>query len=374
MKRLGEILIDWGAIAVSELHTGLEACRRSGGRLGTQLIKFGFVTERTLLEALSEQYGVPSATGRMLAGAPKELRESLPLALARRLQALPFGKAGTTVKVAMANPRDPAKVEEISQIVGVPVEPYVATETAILAAIAELGRGHVADERASAAAEPAGEASTAEWEDLWSPPRLGPRELLRVSARRPPPASAHVVATFPSLSPIVDGESFEPDREIDSDTFRRRLAEVRHRDEVGSLLLRFAANYFGRVCLFAVYRGVVIGWMARGHGVAVDDIQSFSTPLDTPSLFRDLATDSDRYIGTIPGGAENDKLVLVMGDPRPAAVLMVPIRVKDHIVAYVLGDNLAEETVAVPADELVRAAQKAGAAFETLIIRKKILS
>jgi len=55
-------------------------------------------------------------------------------------------------------------------------------------------------------------------------------------------------------------------------------------------------------------------------------------------------------------------------------VLMLPIRVKDHTVAYVLGDNLAEETVAVPADDLVRAAQKAGAAFETLIIRKKILS
>ena len=86
MKRLGEILIDWGAIAVSELHTGLEACRRSGGRLGTQLLKFGFVNEQTLLDALAEQYGVPSVTSRMLSKAPKDLQTSLPPALARRLQ------------------------------------------------------------------------------------------------------------------------------------------------------------------------------------------------------------------------------------------------------------------------------------------------
>lgn len=374
MKRLGEILIDWGAIAVSELHTALEACRRSGGRLGTQLIKFGFVTERTLLDALSEQYGVPSVTSRMLSKAPKDLQKALPPRLARRLQALPFGRTGTALRVAMANPRDLAKVEEVSQIVGSPVEPYVATETAILAAIAELGREVVADERASAAEEPEMQPLSSDWEELWSPPRIEPGRLLRITRRRPLLESQHTVATFPGLSPVVEGESFEPDREIDSDTFRRRLAEVRHRDEVGSLLLRFAANYFGRVCLFAVYRGVVIGWMARGHGVAVDDIQSFSTPLDVPSLFRDLATDSDRYIGTIASGPENDRLIRVMGDPKPAAVLMLPIRVKDHTVAYLLGDNLAEDTVAVPADELVTAAQKAGAAFETLIIRKKILA
>lgn len=374
MKRLGEILIDWGAIAVSELHTGLEACRRSGGRLGTQLLKFGFVTERTLLDALSEQYGVPSVTGRMLSKAPKELRTSIPPALARRLQAVPFGRTGTTVRVALANPRDPAKVEEVSQILGSAVEPYVATENAILAAIAEFGREVVADERASEPAEPGSRPSSADWEQLWSPPRLQPERLLRAPRRRSAAELPRIVATFPGLSPVVEGESFEPDREIDSDTFRRQVAEVRHRDEVGSLLLRFAANYFGRVCLFAVYRGVVIGWMARGHGVAVDDIQSFSTPLDKPSLFRDLATDSDRYIGPIPPGVENDNLVRVMGDPKPAAVLMLPIRVKDHTVGYLLGDNLAEETVAVPADDLVGAVQKAGAAFETLIIRKKIMS
>jgi len=183
-----------------------------------------------------------------------------------------------------------------------------------------------------------------------------------------------MLAAFPSLTQVVEGLEAEPDQEIDGATFRERMAEARHRDEIGSLLLRFAANYFGRVCLFSVHRGLVSGWMARGDSVVIDDVQSLSVPLDRPSLFKDLLSDADRYIGSIPEGEENDSLVRVMGDPKPLAVIMLPIRVKDHTVAFFVGDNINEDTVAVPADELAAAAQKAGAAFETLIVKKKILS
>jgi hypothetical protein len=43
-------------------------------------------------------------------------------------------------------------------------------------------------------------------------------------------------------------------------------------------------------------------------------------------------------------------------------------------VAFLLGDNINEETVAVPVDELVSAANAAGLAFETLILKKKIVT
>ena len=66
MRRLGELLLEKGAIAIAELHTALEACHRTGGRLGTQLLRFGFVDERALLEALSEQHGVPSVPESVL--------------------------------------------------------------------------------------------------------------------------------------------------------------------------------------------------------------------------------------------------------------------------------------------------------------------
>ena len=54
MQRLGEILIAKGVLSLPELHTALETCHRTGGRLGTQLLEFGYVEERVLLEALSK--------------------------------------------------------------------------------------------------------------------------------------------------------------------------------------------------------------------------------------------------------------------------------------------------------------------------------
>ena len=59
MQRLGEILIERGVLSLTELHTALETCHRTGGRLGTQLLEFGYVEEGMLLEALSKQLGVP---------------------------------------------------------------------------------------------------------------------------------------------------------------------------------------------------------------------------------------------------------------------------------------------------------------------------
>jgi hypothetical protein len=109
MKKLGEILIERGVIALSELHTSLEACRRSGGRLGTQLLKFGFVDEPALLRALAEQYGARAVASAALRKAPIEVLSLVPPALARRLRAVPFERLPIHLKVAMINPPDPRR-------------------------------------------------------------------------------------------------------------------------------------------------------------------------------------------------------------------------------------------------------------------------
>jgi hypothetical protein len=374
MKRLGEILLEWGMIAVSELHTGLEACRRSGGRLGTQLLKFGFVDEISLLEALSEQYGVQSVTGRALRRAPIQTRSMLPPRVARRLQAVPFGTSRDFLKVAMTNPRDPGRIDEIAEITEYQIEPYVATESAIFEVVAELESNLMEIVIEPPPADRPEPVSSFEWEQMWTPPQPHPDRLLQVHNRRRGSEAVSLIATFPGLAPVPNGAGGAAEHEIDETTFRERLANVRHRDEVGSLLLRFATHFFSRLCLFAVHRGEVIGWMGRGHGVVPEDLQSFSIPLDQPSMFRDLQSDGDRYIGSMVPGDHNTALAQVMGDPEPAAVMLLPIKVAGRTVAFLIGDTPGESEVAVPVDELVAATAKAGAAFEILIIKKKILN
>jgi hypothetical protein len=274
----------------------------------------------------------------------------------------------------MANPRDPAVIDEIGEITKAKIEPFVASEASLLEIIAELDNELVDVAIQPEAKVPKVSVTPGEWEHLWRPPQLKPERLLQVRRRRRLADDSPIIATFPGLAPIHDHNRRDSDHEIDDETYREQLARVRHRDEVGRLLMRYAAHYFTRIALFAVHKGLAIGWMARGQGVAVDDVQSLAVPLDAQSLFSDLLRGDEHYVGPIPVGGGNEQLAKVLGEPRPTAVLMLPIRLKERTVAFLMGDNPGERTMAVPVELISAAAKKAGAAFEVLIIRKKILS
>ena len=59
-SRLGEILIKESLITSEQLRQALEHQKSSGGRLGTCLMKLGFISEDEITGVLSRQYGVPS--------------------------------------------------------------------------------------------------------------------------------------------------------------------------------------------------------------------------------------------------------------------------------------------------------------------------
>lgn len=364
MKKLGEILIERGVLALSELHTGLEACRRSGGRLGTQLLRFGFVDEPALLRALSEQYGVRAVASAALRRAPVEVLSLLPSVRARRLGAVPFERLPIHLKVAMINPRDAVAVEEISELTGLEALPFVATEAAVLEAIARLENVSLAS-GAAPVAEPRGD-----WDGLWQPPRARPHELLAPwQPRLEPPPVGRVVATFPGLAEVRGEPAIEADHPIDEATMRSRLASATHRDEVARLTLRYAAGFFSRLCLFVVHRGLVLGW--TGRGIVVDDLQSFRAPLDEKLLFDAALTGAGYHLGPIPDDPSNRALLRVLGDPKPLSALLLPIRVRDRAVAFLLADNPDEHVVA-PVEQLSSALSAVGLAIEILILRKKI--
>jgi len=373
MKRLGEILLERGAIAVSELHTGLEACHHSGGRLGTQLLKFGFVDEQALLSALQAQLGVPSVGEAALRKAPEELRRMLPLHVAGRLRAVVFKKSEHGFGVAMTNPKNPATLDEIISIVGREIEPHVATEAGILTALSEIGDG-AGDDGVGIEEQRNGPAGNGRdgWVRLWAPRTLNASDLLR-TPKRSVSATTPLSATYPGLTPVPDVSSVAVAGSLDDKGYRALLHTADHRDEVGELLLRRATSTLDRCCLFAVHSGRVVGWMARGTGVVVDDVQSFAVSLELPSVFSELAG-ADSFCGEVPAGPVNDVLMRMLGDPAPRQLAIFPVRIKKRVVAFLLGDVPGSELPEDVQQNLLPAVRKAGIAFEILIMKKKILS
>ncbi len=370
MKRLGELLLERGAIAVSELHTALEACHRSGGRLGTHLLHYGFVDESELLEALAEQLEVPSVTTEVLGEAPPSVRALLPPGMQKRLGAVPFRKVGQRLMVAMVNPADVAAVEEMMAFTALKIQPHVATENAI----SDLLEGIVTSEVGEQ--EPARPSLTprdpAQWDRLWEPTRVAPSELRTLDPGADPGEDEVRLATFPQLTPLLDVGGFAGDTTLDENGLVRRLQRVTHRDEIGQALLSFALAHLTRIALFAVHKDRILGWMARGQGVVTEDLQSAVVPLDQPSLLLNLAQSGGYYLGNVPAGDANRVLAESLGQPVPTDLVVVPVRVKDRAVAFLVGDRPEIGVTGVPVHDLVVAANRAGIAFEILILRNKI--
>ncbi|CTQ32361.1 Cellulose synthase 1 [Jannaschia rubra] len=103
--KLGEILLEMGAVDASELARALILQRRLSARLGDVLLRRGLVSEETLAEALGRQRGMGQA-GPAPVGYPAmdTLARSLPLHLALTFRALPWNRTGGRVLIATARP------------------------------------------------------------------------------------------------------------------------------------------------------------------------------------------------------------------------------------------------------------------------------
>jgi hypothetical protein len=370
MKRLGEILLERGAVAVAELHTALEACHRSGGRLGSQLLNFGFVTEKQLLEALSEQSGFAAVPRSVLKNASPRARQLIPLAVARRLQAVPFERMQRQLQVAMVNPRDEVAREEIRTLTGLMVEPYVAVEAAVEAALEILASDVSAEEMEEAATTPPPAALEV---DVWSREIPGPEWLAgyRPEGRIAPSAQVRW-ATYPGLTPVADPNRVSVDSGLDRTEFERALNAASHRDEVGQALLDYAFHYFSRMILFSVHKERISGWLVAGSGPVLEDVQSLDVAFDEPSVFVNVSAQERAHQGPLPPGTVNASVAAALGDPPATEVVVQPVRLKDRPVAYLVGDLPGEGVANVPLADLARAASGAALALEMLIIRRKI--
>ena len=132
--KLGELLVRTGRINPTQLNEALALQKEQGGRVGTNLVKLGYLTEKQLVESLSQHFNVPSVD---LNGVEIEeaVLKIIPADLARKYTILPVTKTGATITVAMIDPTNVFAMDDVKFMTGYRVEPVVASETAIRLAI-----------------------------------------------------------------------------------------------------------------------------------------------------------------------------------------------------------------------------------------------
>jgi type IV pilus assembly protein PilB len=132
--RLGELLTKASLISQDQLKEALRMQKETGGKLGETLIKLGFVSEEDITECLSQQFGVPSINLSHFE-IDQNVIKLIPSDVARKYNILPVNKTGATITIAMADPTNVFAMDDIKFMTGYNVEPVVASELGIKAAI-----------------------------------------------------------------------------------------------------------------------------------------------------------------------------------------------------------------------------------------------
>jgi len=141
-SRLGELLVKEQLITPLQLRRTVDSQRGSGGRLGHELTKLGYIDENELTSFLSKQYGVPSVNLSDIELDPDVLKQ-LPKEVVTRHQVIPINRSGNTLIVAMADPSNIFAIDDIKFITKFNIEVVVASEQGIADAIEQYYTSNV---------------------------------------------------------------------------------------------------------------------------------------------------------------------------------------------------------------------------------------
>ncbi len=128
--KIGQLLVNNAIITEEQLFKSLELQKKEGGRIGSTLIKLGFISDEGLVQFLSKQYGVP-----VVVLSAEEIDPSIvkfiPYDVANKYQIFPVSKNGASLTLAMADPSNVFAIDDIKFMTGYNVKPVVASESSI---------------------------------------------------------------------------------------------------------------------------------------------------------------------------------------------------------------------------------------------------
>jgi hypothetical protein len=153
--------------------------------------------------------------------------------------------------------------------------------------------------------------------------------------------------------------------------FERRIDEVEERDDVAHAALSFLSRRFQRYLLFMVRGETVAAWMGGGESVDQRHLGDVEVSFDEPSLFLNLREGSPFYRGPLPRLDAHQRLVRVWGGRYPKECLLLPVRIKQRLVAVVYCDRGGEDLHEVDIAEMQRVAAAMGRGFEAFLVKRK---
>jgi hypothetical protein len=154
---------------------------------------------------------------------------------------------------------------------------------------------------------------------------------------------------------------------------RELLATAEDRDTVFLTLLRAARARSRYAGLLTVQGGAAIGRVALAEG-AIDTsaIAKVLIPLDIVSPFRTVTQNQQPHIGPIVSGDPGiDSMMMRLGGTLPPSALLMPIVLRNRVVAIVVAHRVHSDLKLVDVTEMLPLASGAADALGRLIVKHK---
>ncbi len=133
-RKLGDLLVEAGALSAEQLKTALERQRHTRKKLGEAIVELRILTEDAILQTLARQLRIDLID--LDAFEPDfDILKKIPEATARKYAVLPLGRAGDQVHIVMADPLNIFAIDEIAIKLDAEVKVSIAREHQIAAAI-----------------------------------------------------------------------------------------------------------------------------------------------------------------------------------------------------------------------------------------------
>lgn len=154
---------------------------------------------------------------------------------------------------------------------------------------------------------------------------------------------------------------------------REALATADDRDTIFLTLLRAARSRARWAGLLTVQGGAAIGRVALAEaGLDVAAVGTVLIPLDAVSPFRTVVNNHQPHIGPLGSGdAAIDSMTLRFGGTTPPSALILPVVLRDRVVALVVAHRVHSDIRLADVTELLPIATAASDALGRLIVKHK---
>lgn len=412
--RLGELLVSAGACDPSHVRDAVDGQVVYGGRLGTNLLEMGAVTEADLAAALARRFGVKALHGEI--AIDRRLLQLIRHDLADRFEVLPYEAAGRRLRILCADPSDLAKLDELAFATGMQIEPIVVPEARLwdllrlhyglgrparglrvdparrrapialrqeagpdLMDEADFAALYLPGARAGAPAvrrgPPApGDPRTgvpppwpAEPADPFAGSLVSSEEVLeglQAEARAARPMAQEVISlgasATPAPAPLSFGEA------------AAALTGVADRAAIARVVLRYARSRFRRAVLLTVHARSADGWDGIGEGLTPQAVARVHVPLEGPGVIRTVVESRSHFLGPLVRTEANVRLLRSLGGGAPKGAFAMPILARGKVVNVLYADGGRGGAVNPDAvGELLILASKIGQSYDLLLQRAR---